>query len=377
MGVPGLENTSHELLTSLERCLGDYYVSVFREPLQNLKPFKVVERPFSLVLFLQARSPSGVRRFVAKKVVHHPSNVSVTREKNQAVIEYELLTKLHAVYRQVPSCSVPQPILVVPEEEMYVMSFVEGELLADRLRYSRLFSSARGFEELCQSYFDVGTWLRYFQEATGVRQSTPGSFESVLNRCQERLQFLEQSAQGRIPTRFCTAIWNWLAEKVRGLNANPVEVAGRHGDFGPWNVIAGAGGITVIDFLGYREEPVYVDVAHWLMTISDEKLGFLSSARKVCALRRQFLLGYARDIDFSSPAFMICEAVQRIISMLGCVEHPTKRLHHRIEAQRRFKRHVRWFELRMEGSACPPKVEQRQSLQPGSSSQGAVRGKSR
>lgn len=359
MGARILKNTLHELLTCLEHSLGDYYKSVFGEPLRTLTSFKVIERPFSLILFLNAESPSGVRRFVTKKVVHHPANLSVTREKNQAVVEYEVLTKLHAIYQKVPRCSVPQPILVVPELETYVMSFVEGELLADRMRYARLFASARGFRELCQSYFDCGTWLRHFQEATGVRRSSAGSFESVFSRCHERLQFLEQSAQGKVPSGFCASVTKWLTDRVRGLEGHHVEVAGRHGDFGPWNIIAAINGITVIDFLGYKEEPLFVDVAHWLMTISDEEIGILNATSRLSALRRQFLLGYAREIDFTSPAFVICEAVQRIISMIGCIEHPAKRLHHRIEAQRRLKRHVQWFQARMEGSAFPEEQNSR------------------
>ena len=90
------------ITTRVQSSLGDYYVNVYQEPLRTLTPFKVIERPFSLVLFLHAESASGVRRFVAKKVAHHPSNLSVVREKNQAVVEYEILTKLHAMYRQVP-----------------------------------------------------------------------------------------------------------------------------------------------------------------------------------------------------------------------------------------------------------------------------------
>lgn len=344
-----MERILCELLKYIESSLGNYYISVFREPLRTLSPFKVIERPFSIVLFLHVESPSGVRSFVAKKVIHHPANISVTQEKNQAVVEYELLTKLHPLYQQVPRCSVPQPILVVPKQEMYIMSFVEGEILADRLRFARLLASTRGFRELCQSYFNCGKWLRHFQESTGIKRSMTGSFESVLNRCKERLRFLKQSAQGRVQSGFCAAIDRWLVEKVRALKGHSVEVAGRHGDFGPWNVIAGRNGITVIDFLGYKEEPLFIDVAHWLMTISDEEVGLFTSTSKLSALRRQFLIGYAHEIDFGSPAFMICEAVQRIISMIGCVVHPAKRLHHRIEAQRRLKRHIRWFKLRMEG----------------------------
>jgi len=360
MGVSERENIVCDVLKCLERRLGDYYSSVFQEPLQTLTPFRLIERPFSVILFLAARSPSGLRRFVAKKVVHHQANLSVVREKNQAVVEYTVLSKLHPLYQQVPRCSVPQPIFVVPELELCVIGCVEGEMLVDRLRYVRFFTSVKGFRNLCQSYFDCGRWLRHFQEYTGITLKTVNTFESVLQRCYERVQSLEQSAQGRIPKNFCAAIMDWLTEKIRGLEGYPVEVAGRHGDFGPWNVIAGTNGITVIDFLGYKEEPVFVDVAHWLMTISDENVGLLNSKGRLSELRRQFLLGYAREIDFGSLAFVICEAVQRVISMLGCVVHPTKQYHHRIEAQRRFKRHVRWFQLRMEEvSTCPKRFNDR------------------
>jgi hypothetical protein len=344
MKPPELESTVHPLVESLKRSLSDYYARTFREELRNLTPVKVIPRPFSTVIFLQAESPGGVRKFVAKTVAHHPANVSVTRAKNQSVVEYEILSRLHARYHDVPRCSVPQPILVVPELETYIMGFVEGEVLVNGLRHARFFASPKRFEELCRHYFDCGTWLRHFQEFTGIRRGGPESFQSVLSRCRERLQRLEEAGAGRVPSGFCAAVEHWLDREVRELEGQTVEVAGRHGDFGPWNVIAGTDGITVIDFLGYTEEPLLIDVAQWLGAIADEEACFLNSSKRIARLRDQFLRGYAREVDFGARAFVICEAVQRIISMLTWVLHPGERIHRRWEARRLLKGHLRWFE---------------------------------
>lgn len=344
MGLADLKDTMLcDVLKSLESRLREYYVSVLQDTLQNLEPFKIVERPFSIVLFLRGDRSSGARRFVAKKVLHHPANSSITREKNQAIVEYGGLKKLHAIFQQVPRCSVLQPILVVPEQETYVMSYVEDRLLRDEFRYSRVLSLKDKFRRLTEQLFNWGLWLKRFQFLTGFRQADAKALYGVLERAEHGFQLIEGTNDPRCPKDLRYGVTKLLYEQVGKLSGAAVLVAGRHGDFMPLNIISSAEGVTVIDFLGYQEDPVPVDSLKMLVYLVDESKCLTNSGKRVKEVKEAFIDGYGGIPAIPAPVSLLFEAMQRIVSVWGMISNKAKWLHHRIEADLWIREHVRWL----------------------------------
>ena len=138
----------HTLEHRLERLgpeLAEYLCSVEGERLENLEVSQTLHRPFSQVVFLKAITTKTERSLVMKTVVHHPLTKATTQSENQAVVEFNILSKVYPQFQKVENCSVPRPIVVIPEIETYVMEFVEGLELAHEFRYLRHFSSEKKF----------------------------------------------------------------------------------------------------------------------------------------------------------------------------------------------------------------------------------------
>jgi len=278
-----------------------------------------------------------------KTTVHHPINIGITESDNQAVVEYNILKELYPKFGNVDKCSVPRPLLVIPEMETYLMEFVPGSLVVDEHRYTRYFSSAAGFKSLKESYFHIGKLLKHFQEFTGMGKSGVASLDGVIERCDQRLKLVEESGDRRSPAGIRSRVMNYIERRMSRLASEEIMVCGRHGDFGPWNLLAGPQGITLIDFLGYRQEPLPVDIIKVLVYLEDEKYSLTSSSKRVELLIKKFLEGYGELPDIQIPVLEICETMQRVVSLWGSIGDSHNRIHHRIEADLRLKANLQWL----------------------------------
>lgn len=304
---------------------------------------RIVERRFSFVLFLKLETDGGTRRLASKTTKHHDEIKYLTVRENQAAVEFDILQRLHTAFEGIENCFVPRPVLVIPERDTYVMDYVEGEVLSDLHRALRHFYARDKFLALSQQYIYCGKWLRHFQKTTGIRRAGAEAFSKVIERCDHRLRWIEETGGTSCPAGFSSRIKRFLDEMLSRIEDNSVPVCGRHSDFGPWNMIAGSKGLTVIDFVGYAEDPLAVDPLQILIHLEDEEAGLTISRRRVQVLRENFLSGYGTGLDPTSAAHMICESMLRLISMWGCLSHEPTHLHHRLESRVRFRRHMAWF----------------------------------
>jgi hypothetical protein len=270
-------------------------------------------------------------------------NKAVTDKENQAVVEYNILKKVYPKFKQVEKCSVPRPILVIPEVETYIMDFEEGRPLVDEHRYLRYFSSKKEFNKLRDYYVCCGKWLRHFQEFTGFRTSSAEAFSGIIDRCDFRLKMIEESGNPLWPLGLRSRIMDFIDEQISELSDERVIVCGRHGDFGPWNILAGPNGISVIDFLGFRDEPLPVDLLQVLVFLEDEKCSLTCSGRRTKILESSFLEGYGGLPDVPFPVLAVCETMQRVYRVWGAVSYPERLLHHRLEANLHVKKHLKWL----------------------------------
>lgn len=323
--------------------LADYYHCEENETLEAIEMLQLIRRPFSTVVIMNARTSKNVRELVMKSTVHHPVNEAIIRDENQAVLEYNVLKHLHPRFENVENCSVPRPLLVIPELETYIMEFVDGELLVDEHRYTRYFSSYDRFRLLNKNYFLMGRWLKQFQMFTGIQNANREALLGVMERCEHRLKLIAESNDPRIPKGLREKVMGLLQKHWSQLPDEHIGVSGRHGDFGPWNILAGPRGITVIDFLGYKVDPLPVDLLKVLVYLDNERRSLTSSGRRVDALKESFLAGYGKLPETPYSVVVICEAMQRIVSIWGMISAPRREFHHRIEATRCIQAQTSWL----------------------------------
>jgi hypothetical protein len=310
---------------------------------EGVEVVQIINRPYSDVYFLRVGTAGGDRRLVLKKTVHHQANLSITAFQNQALVEYNALCELYPAFQAVPRCRVPKPILVLPEQEAYVMDFVEGRLLGEFFGGAKIGAPKKSFEELRVFYFLSGVWLKKLHDFSGVRQAGHEAFSYTLDRCEQRLKMIEEANHPACPEELAARVRAFLDNQLRLVNAGDIWVTGRHGDFGSWNVMAGPDGITVFDFLGYQDDLLPVDFLKMLMNFEVERKYLFFSTKKIDLLETAFIEGYGKFPHITAPVLYICETLHRVCSLSGCVTAHSGNPLRRIERSRIMLDHISWF----------------------------------
>ena len=310
--------------------------------LESVGVINTVHRPFSRIIFIRALTSGGERKLVLKQIVHHSANKSITDRENQAQVEFLILRELYPKFLNVPGCNVPRPILVVPEQDLYIMEFVDGQLLVEMLNGIRLLTRHDSLNRLVEFYRLCGLWLRKLREFTGVQFASPSIYAVTLERCEQKLNIIDRTADPRCPRNLTERIRSLIRDQIHRAGDRP-PVAGRHGDFGNWNIIAGANGITVIDFLGYQEDLLPMDFLKMMTNFEDEKAYLLYSKQTIDALKNGFLAGYGKPPEIALPVALICEILHRVCCICAKIENRPQNLMRRIENNISLKHNIAWF----------------------------------
>lgn len=309
----------------------------------SLEVERICERPFSSTIVFRHDNRDTERRFVAKVIKCHPMIAAKVTKTNQAIVEFDALRRLHPMFEKVSGCAVPGPVLVLPESDSYVMEYVAGNVLIEENRYFRYLASTTELAKLLNYYGKCGEWLKHLQEFTVVKAQGGDVMSAVVERLSERLTLIERATDPLVPRDFGEMVRQLIEKQLDGLDASAVLLAARHGDFGPWNVLAGDDGVAVIDFLGFREDPLPVDFLKMLIFLQDEGYSPLSSPKRVALAKHHFLEGYGPLPEVPRPAALICEAMQRVVSIWGRVSSKV-RTYQQIERRRVISNHLKWFE---------------------------------
>lgn len=309
----------------------------------SLDVLNIVNRPYSDIAFLCAKTSKGERKFVLKQIAHHPENSSITTSQNQAIVEYDVLNHLYPKFLPDSLCHVPRPIIAIPEYEAYIMEFVEGHLLGDLFGGCKYFAPKKAFNDLKEYYYLCGLWLKKFQENTGVQNAGIDAFSYTIERCEFRLNLIEESNNSRCPIDLKNHVMSFIYKQLELVSENDVLVTGRHGDFGSWNILAGLNGITVFDFMGYKHDLFPIDLLQMLMNLENEKLFLFFSTDRVEALRLMFLQGYGEVPHISQPVLKICETFHRVCSLYSSLFVPANNIRRGIERQLTFKANLAWL----------------------------------
>ena len=308
------------LLELVRESLRRQWHEQLRENLRDIEVINVLERPYSLTAVLAVSTDRAKRQLVLKHAIDNPLNSHVfAAEPNQALAEYNILAQLNPGFEAIRRCAVPRPVAVFPEIAAFLMEYVEGHVLADDLRFVHYLSRRARFHELQTHFFDCGRWLRHFQEFTSPRQAGPTALKNVTIHCVDRLRIIEKSRDRRVPQHFRDIAMRFLQTQIDALGSAGFLVAGCHSDFGPWNTLVGPQGVTVIDFFGFQEGPLPVDVLSMLVFLDSIGHGLANSRFRIKALRERFLAGLGPISEIPQPLVLLCEAQQRILHIAGAV----------------------------------------------------------
>ncbi len=329
-------------IDAVKVALADYLETNEDDCLKGFEIAAINPRPFSTIVHLKITTSRANKKLVMKTINQHPFNKAITDRENQAVVEYNVLKNLYPKFEKVQKCSVPKPVLVMPDSETLLTEFVEGNLLLDQLGYARYFSSRKEFQELKENYYYCGRWLKYLKEFTGIRKAGAEALAGILERCKNRLRLIEDLHDPRCPTDFRNKVTEYLQEQVSKLSGEEILVSGRHSDFGPWNIMIGPQGITVFDFLGYQEDLFAVDIIKMLMNFEDERLYLAYSRNRIKGLRDSFLEGFGPLPYVQEAVLIICETFYRVCSVFGCLTSTGERFHRRIERNLCLRNNLGW-----------------------------------
>lgn len=310
----------HPYITRAKEALLDAVIVDEEMRANGVEVIDIIDRPFSQIIFFGVQTEKGERKFVAKKILHHPANIHLTVQKNQAVVEYEILSRLYPEFESVNHCNVPKPVLILPDDELYFMEYVDGSLLMDLFYGARFFSSKDMFDKLKQYYYHCGQWLNKFQEITGVRKADLGAFDLTISRCEQKLKIIHDIHDSRCPQNFSRHVLRMIKKQLSLVDADDIWVTGRHGDFGNWNILAAANEVTVFDFLGYQDDLFPMDFLKMLVNFDGQRSYLFYSNYRISALEMSFLKGYGSIDWIQKPVVNICEILHRVCSICSCVE---------------------------------------------------------
>jgi len=176
-----------------------------------------------------------------------------------------------------------------------------------------------------------------------VHEEGAEAMTGVMERCDYRLGLIEDLHDPRCPGNLREKVIGYLYEQLSQLRGEKISVSGRHGDFGSWNILVGPHGVTVIDYLGYGEDPIAVDLLKMLTNFEDEKKYIAYDPQRIKALKKSFLKGFGPLPIVPTPVLMICEAFHRICSVLACLSSKETRFHRRIERRLCLKANLEWL----------------------------------
>lgn len=321
----------HSFNEEIKKKLSEYYRNNLKCEMQEIENIKIYERGFSTTATFDVGTTIGKKRLFWKKVRHQPINERITRSENQALVEYDILDFLWPRFRGITGCSVPRPIAVLPESETVIMEFIEGSLLEEHMDRSLLYGTSRSrFREVKQLFFLAGSWLKHFQEFTDVGNSKEGNLDSIHEKIETRLNFLEISQDPRVPKGIKDRVLKYVQTHTYPY-ADNIRLTGRHGDFGPWNIMVRGDEICVIDFMGYRSDLPALDPLKMLSCFDTMRSRFAFNKRRIDELEQSFLSGFG-EIPYTSVHMLkLCRIYHLVCNIYACVSNPGSNPLRRIE----------------------------------------------
>lgn len=298
------------------------------------------DRLYSTIVFFEASDRQGVQRLMLKKVMKTP-RVGPMGEID-AASEYNALKNLYAKYQTVEGCSVPKPVLLLPQFDALVMEAYDAPLAQDRCGALKYFASREVFNNLKKEIHLAGIWLRHFQNFMGMRLGGPEDLAILVEDSRLRLKKLQTFGSKLIPTDLHDRVMGRLERLVHDASGEKISMTIGHGDFGPWNILATPRGITVIDFSTIGETPACSDPLQMFLFLQDQRQNPFQSHGRIAELEEAFSQGYGPRIEMPAATVAVCETRERLVKLCGAA-FPEKGWKRKYEQNAVAKSHIAWL----------------------------------
>ena len=303
----------------------------------------VCHRYFSKVAFITVATDRGIRRLVAKTIVHHRDNKSISERENQSVVEFRTLEHLYPRFQEITGCSVCRPIAILPEYDTVILEFVEGHMLDRDLTAARHFAGRGRFKTAAENFRLVGKWLRHFHEFSGFLHADATCLESIVANCAFRLGLLIENGDPRIPAGLEKRVMAGIRKQQELLDGQEFLLTGVHADFGPWNILANSSGVTALDFFGCGKDLLPTNIVSLLLSLEREKWCMTASTKRISRLQNMFLTGYGQLPPLQEEVLRLCETYCRICTALDSLNTVHDKSHRKIEKHFWLKTNLKWL----------------------------------
>ena len=271
---------------------------------------RILPRAFSTVTFLKVTSPESCCRYVAKTIEYDPRNKRVLEQDNQAAVEFRRLKEFYPSFANENGIAVPKPIMALPEWNTYLMDFVEGETLADLEIASRIGYNRDKIQSLIMYYKLLGRWTAKFHQISGIHFESLKGEDLFPVRAQELFQMLDETHRQRVAVnKFRSHIMKKIEGHLSRLQNRQVPYTTIHSDFGPWNIMAGKGQITVFDFMGSQKGPWPRDVMDMDLHLEHLNYNLFASRSRVQSMRDAFWSGYGPKPECPREWLDLCKTI--------------------------------------------------------------------
>lgn len=325
----------------------DTIFQAIHEELSNIKKTDVqltisrrIDKPMSTITFFTASGSDGTKNYILKKPV--PSEWDKSNKAEQAKTEYDALNILYPRFESIEGCSVPRPILFLPEHNAMVMKAYDYSLLQERMRYCRYFTSRNSFESLRKSYRTAGIWLKKIMEIYGINKYKSEVLYPLVEDCELRIKKIIDSKPLELPYDFVDHLTGQLKELVSRLDREEIPFTRVHGDFGPWNILHSSQDIKIIDFSTFGDGSLCTDVVKMLLSLADRLNSPFQNKRRILLLMDEFMQGYGVKPKVNENLYVICEFQLRLVSLCGAI-FPDPAWNRPFIRKAVAKSHMKWF----------------------------------
>ena len=257
----------------------------FRRPYSTVYRLALPPRDGSTPL--ESRAGAYVKIF--KPSAANRRNVEKYRQRLQT--EFEVSRQLQQPFAGKRTVAVVKPLAWFPELLALVTEETPGRPLAELIeRRCKRWHTKRELEQTLVQCYRAGEALALLQQATSM--AALFNPDELVVYVDKRLQRLEQSPVAPFAAAQRRQVRDHLVRIARQCNGMQSGTCGSHGDFGPFNILAGRDHVTIIDFSMYRSGSIYNDVSYFCQRLESLLHKPTFSVSAIQRLTAEFLRGY-------------------------------------------------------------------------------------
>jgi hypothetical protein len=226
-------------------------------------------------------------------------------KEGQIQDEFTVLERLWNQFSSEAALGVVRPVACFPEELAIVTEEAAGTSLSAYMEGAKIHAGRRRLARLLDLCERCGTWLRLFQAFTRDGQEREYDFGEIVDYCDVRLARLSSARPREVTEALRSGVRGCLERTIAEARRGVLDVAARHNDFGPQNIIVDGDRIVVLDFGGFNHGPACSDYVRFWSQLELMASSPLVTRATVRELQAAFARGYGDRLDERDPLFSL------------------------------------------------------------------------